>query len=121
MEKLEALGVPCYYHDDGKLGFPNTNTSRMQGISALKSAMNDNDFRSEDRPMVHEIANYERTTDTDSKVETYAAPKGQHDDLCVGAQRAQQMRLTMPGQSVFTRSMPEEQMVGQYETPTMGF
>ncbi len=121
METLEGLGVPCYYHEDGKLGFPNTNTSRMQGIVQLKSAMNDGDFAAYDKALVHELSNYERTTDTESKVETYGAPKGQHDDLCVGAQRAQQMRLTMPGQSFFNRQVPQESLVGQYEQPTQGF
>lgn len=121
MEKLEGLGVPCYYHEDGKLGFPNTNTSRMQSIAYLRSAISDGDFTAYDRPLVHELSNYERTTDSDSNVEKYGAPKGQHDDLCVGAQRAQQMRLTMPGQSFFTRQMPAESLVGEYPVPTQGF
>jgi hypothetical protein len=121
MEKLEGMGVMCYYHHDNKVGFPNTNTSRMQGISALRSAISDGDFRAYDRLLIQEIANYERVTDSESKVEKYSAPKGQHDDLCVAAQRAQQIRFTVPGQTTFDRRVQDAQMVSVYEMPRTGW
>ena len=122
MEKLEALGVLCYYHDaDGKLGFPNTNTSRLQGVASLKSAISDGDFRAYDKLMVQEIANYERVTDSATNVEKYSAPKGQHDDLCVAAQRAQQIRVTVPGQTSFAPRVEASQLVSTYEMPRTGW
>ena len=121
MEKLEGLGISCYYHDDGKVGFPNTNTSRMQGIAALRSAISDGDFMAYDRLLIQEVANYERVTDSDTKVEKYSAPKGQHDDLCVAAQRAQQLRLSVPGQMTFNPRVQEAQMVSTYDIPRTGW
>lgn len=122
MDKLEGLGIPLYYHeDDGKLGFPNTNTSRLQGVGTLKAAISEGDFITYDRGLIQEIANYERQTNTDSNVERYSAPKGQHDDICVAAQRAQQMRTTVPRKMSFNARVPDNDLVSMYAMPQTGW
>lgn len=130
MEKLEALGVPVLIDEHGRAGFPNTNTSRAQAVLALKTAIREGDFIAYDSPLLEELAQYQVTTNPDSNVEKFGAPKGGdgnnpdrlHDDMCVAAQRAQQIRLTVPGQSIFfPRADANLQTVSTYGRPSMGF
>ena len=96
------------------MGFPNTNTSRVQGMGALRSAISEGDFRSEDEALVQEISQYTRTTDPDSSVEKYGSPPGLHDDLVVASQRAQQMRLAAPGGGVLRVQTDTKDLVASY-------
>ena len=115
MEGLERLGIEVYYHeDDMKMGFPNTSTSRVQGMGALRSAISEGDFRSEDEALVQELSQYTRTTDYDSKVEKYGAPPGLNDDLVTASQRAQQMRLAAPGGGVLRINPDTQSLVASY-------
>ncbi len=121
MEALERLGVPMYYHEDGKLGFPNTNTSRLQGVALLRGAISEGDWRTMDEPTIQELASYTRTTD-EHKLERYGAPPGLHDDIVTGAQRAQQMRVTVPGGGVLmNRGAEQEETTWSYPTPQFGW
>jgi hypothetical protein len=121
LDGLERLGIEVYYHeDDNKMGFPNTNTSRVQGMGALRGAISENDFRSEDEALVQELSQYARTTDPDSKVEKYGAPPGLHDDLVDAAQRAQQMRLAAPGGGVLRVQTDTQGLVASYEAVPSG-
>lgn len=100
MQWLDRLGYPnvFYAEDDGKtpsMGFQNTHTSRLQAVSALREAIKQGDFRAYDEGLVGELVRYQRKSEN-SGIETYSAPSGMHDDLCVAAQRAQQLRLSMP-------------------------
>ena len=104
MEYLEKLGYPnLYIHDDGgkegKLGFPNTQSLRLQAVSALRSAIAQGDWRAYDEPLILELIQYQKMVKAEggiTETEKYSAPSGLHDDLCVAAQRAQQIRLSMP-------------------------
>mgnify|MGYP001596290055 FL=1 len=97
MQKLEQMGYgSLYYDDDMKPGFANTHASRMQAVATLRAAIAQGDFRTCDEPLLQELMQYQKENDTASGLEKFGAPKGLHDDLCVAAQRAQQIRLTIP-------------------------
>ena len=122
LEGLERLGIEVYYHDDDmKMGFPNTNTSKVQGMGALRNAISERDFRSEDEALVQELSEYARTTDPDSKVEKYGSPPGLHDDLVDASKRAQQMRLAAPGGGVLRVTVNQEDLISSYPEPRHGW
>mgnify|MGYP001571330554 CR=1 FL=1 len=114
LQSLEKMGYDNLYSDEetpDKIGFPATNTSRVRGVAALRAAILQGDFRTYDEPLVQELMQYEKTSDDRSGLEKFGAPVGLHDDLCVCAQRAQQMRLSVPsGQAVYSANRPESVM-----------
>ena len=100
MEALRELGCNIHMEVDGtgmpKMGFPNSHASRMQGVTALRQSILDGDFRAYDEALVMEILQYQKVVNSRTGNEEYGAPTGLHDDLCVAAQRACQMRAAAP-------------------------
>lgn len=127
MQWLERLGYPSLYsheNDDGKLvhvGFPNTHVSRLQGVAALREAIKQNDFRTYHEPLILELSQYQKVRSERSTLDQYGAPDGLHDDLCVAAQRAQQIRLTAPASSRFFSESRSDVMVSEYPAMTKGW
>ena len=118
VEELERLGYDALYRQlDGnetlRLGFPNTHTSRVQAIAVLREAIRAGDFRSPDGNLVQELMQYQRHVSEETRMEKFAAPQGLYDDLCVAAQRAQQIRQTVAYALPYA---PEKQaeLVGAY-------
>ena len=112
MDELRRMGwTEFYYHDDGgktiDIGFPNTNTSRLQSVARLRDAIWQRDFSTQDEDLLLELVQYTRITN-ERGLERYGAPEGLHDDLCVAAQRAQQMRSTVPGGGAFVAPRQED-------------
>lgn len=103
---LERLGCNVFYEDDGskepKFGFANTHSSRLQAVAVLRAALLQNDFICYDEQLVQELMQYQKeVSESRSALEKYSAPVGLHDDLCVAAQRAQQIRLSVPIHAVY--------------------
>jgi hypothetical protein len=125
MAEMERIGYSeLYRHDDGKaymdIGFPNTHTSRLQGVAALREALKQNDFRAYDEQLLLELTNYTKVAN-DRGVEKYSAPEGMHDDLCVAAMRSQQIRQHVPGGGAFSRKIEPSQLVVEYAAPMNGW
>lgn len=112
MDAMRQMGwTEFYYHDDGgktiDIGFPNTNSSRVQGVTRLRDAIRQNDFHTMDEDLLLELVQYTKVSN-ERGLERYGAPDGLHDDLCVAAQRAQQMRVTVPVGGAFTANRSED-------------
>ena len=77
--------------------------------------------RTVDEPTIQELASYTRTTD-EHKLERYGAPPGLHDDIVTGAQRAQQMRVTVPGGGVLMNmGAAQDESTWSYPAPQFGW
>ena len=119
---LQGGGYPnLYYHTDmmGRtptLGFPNTNRSRLHGVTNLRSAIMNGDFRTWHEVLLQELVQYEQTISEKSHVEKFGAPEGRgyHDDLCIAAQRAQEIRLTASSGGIFAGSGGGSNLVDLY-------
>lgn len=105
--ELLQLGYTDLYYDPNDAtpepGFPNTNYSRVQGVSVLREALSQGDFRCWHEDLLMELSQYTKTSSEKSNVDRYGAPEesGMYDDLCVAAQRAQQIRLSVPSRPMF--------------------
>jgi hypothetical protein len=107
--ELVSLGYGnLFYHEaDDEPGFPNTNYSRVQGVATLREALSQGDFRCWHEELLLELAQYTKVSSDKSSVDKYGAPDdaGMHDDLCVAAQRAQQLRLSVPSTAMFAAAV----------------
>lgn len=97
MEELIEQGYPNVYfdYDDGKMGFPNTNSSRAAAVTELADAVRDGDMLVYDEETLAELFQYQRRSQAGGLAK-FSAPDGMHDDRCVALQRAQQMRNRVP-------------------------